>query len=51
MARKRYQCQQCGCKFIVNVLSDKEKEEFIQKRRPIRPIRCKECGSGNIIEI
>jgi DNA-directed RNA polymerase subunit RPC12/RpoP len=41
----RYQCVQCGDKFEVPVLTEKERREAERDRRPVFAIQCPKCGS------
>lgn len=52
MIKKKYQCRQCGYKFEISIFeSEGEKREWEQrKRHPAEPIRCKKCGSHNVVE-
>lgn len=53
MTKKKYQCQQCGYKFAIDVFeAEKEKQEWERRnRRFAGPVRCEKCRSGNVVEI
>ena len=44
----RYQCVQCGNKFDVPVLTEKERREAERDRRPVFAIQCPKCSSGQV---
>lgn len=39
----RYRCLNCGHRFEVEVLSEKERDEAVRKALPTSPIRCPKC--------
>lgn len=51
MIKKVFQCKTCGEKFQIEVLSSEDIRERERIQKPMYLIRCKNCGSGNIMEI
>ncbi len=48
MRTKTYKCKHCGAVFDVkNVIT---REEALEKRTGLAPIRCPKCGSEDVIE-
>ena len=45
MKKSRFICKRCGHKFEVEVFEPGEAKE---KRMPSGPVRCPECGSGEV---
>lgn len=53
MISKKYQCRQYGCKFEIKIFeSGEERQEWERRnKRPAGPVRCKKCGSVDVIEL
>jgi rubredoxin len=41
--KQRFQCNNCGHRFEVEVLSEDEKREAKRERRPVSTVACPEC--------
>lgn len=44
----RYRCLNCGNRFIVEVLTEEEREEARRKNTPTSPITCPECHRTDV---
>lgn len=44
----RYRCNQCGERFEVQVLTDRERREAREQHRQVYAIHCPKCGSRDV---
>jgi DNA-directed RNA polymerase subunit RPC12/RpoP len=50
MAEKvKYRCKNCGNRFEVEILSDRERREFERQNRPTSPVRCPGCKRTDVM--
>ncbi len=49
--KARYQCKDCGDRFEVQILTEREQRQAQQDQRPVAAIRCPKCGGRNLHRI